>query len=153
MKQASEFYKQDTVVVAKNKYDSSELSDSDIEIANELMRNLTSAKPAWRTALKTKVDIIRYRDNLVRALIENNAATHTHIIHGLKAARLDSSDFLPAIGKFVKWCKEGYELEQARMPKKPTALICNGTFEERQKIAKSEIAKIKQGLLKCKKNT
>lgn len=57
------------------------------------------------TSFKEKKDRDAYGAELLHAFRDSNVNTLEHMRRGIDRLRLDESDFVPSIGKFVSWCK------------------------------------------------
>jgi hypothetical protein len=77
-------------------------------IVNQILKELRFCKTAWRSAFKSQLEVDGYREQLLKACVENNIHSQEQIDRGLSEARKDESDFLPGVGKFVQWCKKPY---------------------------------------------
>lgn len=71
---------------------------------NRILAELKGMKTAWRAAFKSQVEVDRYKEQLLKACVENKVNSVEMIERGLSEARKDESDFFPSIGKFIKWC-------------------------------------------------
>jgi len=77
----------------------------DESVVNMILVELKAMKSGWRAAFKSQVEVDRYKEQLLKACMENGINSIEQINAGLAHARRDESDFFPSVGKFVKWCK------------------------------------------------
>ena len=92
-----------------------QLSDQDVQLINRLFRELTAIFPGWRHAFKNAEQIAEAKRQWTKGFIENKITDWDLIDCGLSIARRSKSDFLPSVGKFVGWCREGH-LEKGGIP-------------------------------------
>ena len=85
------------------------------QIVNKILVDLKAMKTGWRAAFKSQVEVDRYKEQLLKACVENGVNSIEMIERGLSAARMDESDFFPSIGKFIRWCKPVEHHEHIRM--------------------------------------
>ena len=74
-------------------------------LINDLFKSLQAAKPGWRASFKTDEEFRLLKKTWVKAFIENGINTPEQLALGMKRVRADESDFVPSVGKFIKWCK------------------------------------------------
>jgi hypothetical protein len=121
------------------------------EAINYCWREMKMAKKSWSKELKTEEDIKRYLRGLSKALIAGRIDSMEKLKYGLEAMYLDESDWLPSVGMFVKWCKEGYNqhlhqqelLNNTKRITEESRLLASEPWEVRKARGKAEIAKMK----------
>jgi hypothetical protein len=108
-------------------------------------KSLTRCKPSWRANFKSQEEVQGYKEALGLAMMESGIDTVEKLEHGLIQLRKDTNDFMPCVGKFIDWCKDGIRREEERQriieraDARKVQQIESGTFEERQAIAKPNI--------------
>ncbi len=73
-------------------------------VVNEILRQLTSIKPAWKHALAEPGAIASWKKQWTIAFAENGIRTIAQVEQGIKRARLDTNPFMPSAGQFIEWC-------------------------------------------------
>lgn len=150
MKQLSDLVKQGVTIKTTQQH-SDELPQEIKDVLNMCWSEMKLAKKSWKKDLRSEQDIKSYLTGLGKALMIGRIDSAKKLKYGLEYLYLDESEWLPSAGVFVKWCREGYnqELHQKNMIKNTQRilderrLLGNGTFEERQTEAKSEIGKLR----------
>lgn len=116
-------------------------------IVNQIMLSLKASKTGWRVGFKTENEVNLYKQELLKACIENKIDSIEKIEIGLAQARKDISDFFPSVGKFISWClksNDSWEHKGAAYQEfRPERLLEVGTKEERKAKALEHISKIK----------
>jgi len=82
------------------------LGQTDFDLINSLFAELKSIFPAWRNAFKSQDEVDRVKQAWTKAFIEAKVKDWSYIEGGLKVARRSDTDFIPSVGKFLKWCKD-----------------------------------------------
>jgi len=85
---------------------------------NSIFGQLRAAFPASSSLLKDQDDINTFRQQWVKAFMENGITSIQQIETGMRHARQQESPYMPSPGKFVSWCKDsstvlGITIEQA----------------------------------------
>lgn len=85
---------------------------------NSIFEQLRATFPASATSFKSQSDIDNFRQQWVKAFMENGITTMKQIDAGMRHARQQESPYMPSPGKFVSWCKDsttvlGVSLEDA----------------------------------------
>lgn len=85
---------------------------------NSIFEQLRATFPASATSFKSQSDIDNFRQQWVKAFMENGITTMQQIDAGMRHARQQESPYMPSPGKFVSWCKDsttvlGVSLEDA----------------------------------------
>lgn len=76
------------------------------ELINRLFREIRNARPAWRQAWPTSEALASAKVTWVLALVEGEVRDWDRQIEaGLRRLRAEPSDFVPAPGKFIEWCR------------------------------------------------
>mgnify|MGYP005807039517 CR=1 FL=1 len=73
-------------------------------IVNEILRQLTSIKPAWKHALSEPGAVASWKKQWTIAFAENGIRTMAQVDQGIKRARSDTNAFMPSAGQFIEWC-------------------------------------------------
>lgn len=87
-----------------------ELSRETAMVVNRLFRELRSIHSAWKTAWP---DMEAYKDSKrswTKALMEAGVKDIDQLRFGLMRCRQSGSDFVPAPGKFIRWCTPTAEM-------------------------------------------
>ncbi len=75
-------------------------------ILNIVIKSLRAIYPAWRTTIKSQIELDNMKKEWLKAFIENRINSDDKINRGLAQARQDIQPFLPSVGQFIKWCKK-----------------------------------------------
>ncbi len=78
-------------------------------IMNIVIKSIRAIYPAWRTTIKSQVELDNMKREWLIAFQENNINTDVKINRGLSKARKDTNPFLPSVGQFIQWCKVPHE--------------------------------------------
>lgn len=125
------------------------------QVASQVFQQFTTMRPAWKVGFTNEnktfdqKQVTAYKIQLLLAMQENGIDSMDKVKSGLKTLRSQPGQFLPSIGDFIAACKPqaNGELNCGMYQEyRPERLIAQGTFQERQAKAKSELAKIKQML-------
>lgn len=73
---------------------------------NTIFDELRAAFPASSGSFKDQNGIDTFRQQWVKAFMENGITTTQQIEAGMRHARQQESPFMPSPGKFVSWCKD-----------------------------------------------
>lgn len=77
------------------------------QLVDVLFRNLKQIFPAAvNTILKNESDELAAKRQWVAAFAENGITTREQLQNGMRHARASDSPFFPAVGQFIKWCKQ-----------------------------------------------
>jgi len=74
-------------------------------VLNIVFKSLKGIYPAWRTSIKTQIELDNMKFEWLRAFIESNINTDTQINRALRCARADKNPFMPSLGLFLEWAK------------------------------------------------
>ena len=140
--------------IVRNQPSHRQIPDHIKQVASYVFKSLTTTRPGWRNGFTNKGQtderlVTNYKIALLQAMQENKIDTIEKVEAGLNTLRNQPGAFLPSIGDFISACKPqaSGELNCAMYQEyRPERLIAQGTFQERQAMAKSELAKIKQML-------
>ncbi|MCK3657246.1 hypothetical protein A4G18_00550 [Pasteurellaceae bacterium Pebbles2] len=91
-----------------------EVSERAAKMINELFDELRAIYPAWKAAFTSDADYQNARRVWLETIVSQRL-TPRHIDYALAIAKTDENRFLPSIGQFVAWCKQG-ELEILGLP-------------------------------------
>jgi hypothetical protein len=75
-----------------------------IEFVNRVMKTILANSPAWSMSLKGSTSIDDYRQQLIKAFLENNITQMPQVELGLRRVRKEPTNFLPSVGQFISWC-------------------------------------------------
>jgi hypothetical protein len=112
------------------------------DVIGKAIAALTAMKPGWRSAFRSDDEILAYKQQMAKALIESGVTEKSMLQAGLAKARQDQSAFLPSTGKFVAWCQESES-----KPQTYHIALQHDQSEDEQKQAQKRIEELK-GLLK-----
>jgi len=118
----------------------SSISKGDIDFINELFKQLTAIKPAWKNAFENKAQIGESKKQWIKGFIESGINDPSMIEVGLSEARRDPNDFMPSVGRFIEWCRPTEDWQhggQAYRIFEPSRRIAKGT-EQGAKDAKEK---------------
>lgn len=77
------------------------------QLVDVLFRNLKQIFPAAvNTIFKNESDELAAKRQWVAASAENGITTREQLQNGMRYARASDSPFFPAVGQFIKWCKQ-----------------------------------------------
>ncbi|WP_265498872.1 replication protein P [Providencia rustigianii] len=77
------------------------------QLVDVLFRNLKQIFPAAvNTIFKNESDELAAKRQWVAAFAENGITTREQLQNGMRHARASDSPFFPAVGQFIKWCKQ-----------------------------------------------
>ncbi|CAG9414479.1 replication protein P [Providencia alcalifaciens] len=77
------------------------------QLVDVLFRNLKQIFPAAvNTIFKNESDELAAKRQWVAAFAENGITTREQLQNGMRYARASDSPFFPAVGQFIKWCKQ-----------------------------------------------
>ncbi len=77
------------------------------QLVDVLFRNLKQLFPASvNTILKNESDELAAKRQWIAAFAENGITTREQLQNGMRHARASDNPFWPAVGQFIKWCKE-----------------------------------------------
>lgn len=93
------------------------VTEQAIKVFNELFRQLRAAFPAVMATIKTQADLDELRRQWVAGFAENGITTISQVEAGMRIARQQDNPFLPSVGQFITWCKQGAE-QAAGIPDK-----------------------------------
>jgi|GEM_PF-2293344 len=85
------------------------ITEQTIEFVNRVMKTILANSPAWTMSLKGSESIDDYRQQLVKAFIENDIFQMAQVELGLKRIRKEPTNFLPSVGQFISWCSPSPE--------------------------------------------
>ena len=81
------------------------ITEQTIAFVNRVMKTILANSPAWSVSLKGTDSINDYRQQLVKAFLENSIAQMKQVELGLQRIRKEPTNFLPSVGQFIAWCK------------------------------------------------
>ncbi|CAG9425214.1 hypothetical protein NVI2019_PEGOAJLN_02474 [Providencia alcalifaciens] len=77
------------------------------QLVDVLFRNLKQIFPAAvNTIFKNESDELAAKRQWIAAFAENGITTREQLQNGMRHARASDSPFFPAVGQFIKWCKQ-----------------------------------------------
>ncbi|MDF7321279.1 replication protein P [Proteus mirabilis] len=77
------------------------------KLVDVLFRNLKQLFPASvNTIFKNESDELAAKRQWIAAFAENGITTREQLQNGMRHARASDNPFWPAVGQFIKWCKE-----------------------------------------------
>lgn len=77
------------------------------QLVDVLFRNLKQIFPAAvNTIFKNKSDELAAKRQWIAAFAENGITTREQLQNGMRHARASENPFWPAVGQFIKWCKQ-----------------------------------------------
>lgn len=77
------------------------------QLVDVLFRNLKQLFPASvNTIFKNESDELAAKRQWIAAFAENGITTREQLQNGMRHARASDNPFWPAVGQFIKWCKE-----------------------------------------------
>ncbi|MBQ0693644.1 replication protein P [Providencia stuartii] len=77
------------------------------QLVDLLFRNLKQIFPASvNTIFKNESDELAAKRQWIAAFAENGITTREQLQNGMRHARASDNPFWPAVGQFIKWCKE-----------------------------------------------
>lgn len=77
------------------------------QLVDVLFRNLKQIFPAAvNTIFKNKSDELAAKRQWIAAFAENGITTREQLQNGMRHARASDNPFWPAVGQFIKWCKQ-----------------------------------------------
>ena len=86
------------------------------QLVDVLFRNLKQIFPAAvNTIFKNESDELAAKRQWIAAFAENGITTREQLQNGMRHARASDSPFFPAVGQFIKWCKQE-EFTQLGLP-------------------------------------
>lgn len=103
-------------------------NDGDIDLVNDLFRELKSCFPAWGIAIKSIPQQDETKRQWVKSFVENHINSIELIEKGMIQARKQPTDFFPSPGKFVEWCRPKEHFEHRRMKAE------DDKFKDRQRL-------------------
>ena len=80
------------------------ITEQTVAFVNKVMKTILANSPAWSVSLKGTDSINDYRQQLVKAFLENNIVQMAQVELGLKRIRKEPTNFLPSVGQFIAWC-------------------------------------------------
>ncbi len=80
------------------------ITEQTIHFVNRVMKTMLANSPAWSISLKGTESINDYRQQLVKAFLENSITQMSQVELGLKQIRKEPTNFLPSVGQFINWC-------------------------------------------------
>ncbi|HIF9180973.1 replication protein P [Photobacterium damselae] len=80
---------------------------------NAIFKDLCAIFPAWRNHLRTSEEFRATRTNFAKGMMENGITSMDQVRRGLTRARQQESDFFPSVGKFISWCRDLDDWEEA----------------------------------------
>ncbi len=80
------------------------ITEQTIVFVNRVMKTILANSPAWSISLKGTGSIDDYRQQLVKAFLENHITQMVQVELGLKRIRKEPTNFLPSVGQFINWC-------------------------------------------------
>ena len=89
------------------KYDEDlEITDQALDGVNKLFNSILPHFPGWRQACPTDDDLSRLKLVWTKALMHNKLKTgkKLNLKAGITACEESETDWLPSVGKFIKWC-------------------------------------------------
>lgn len=85
------------------------ITEETIIFVNKVMKTILANSPAWSVSLKGSESVNDYRQQLVKAFLENDIAHMAQVELGLKRIRKEETNFLPSVGQFISWCSPSPE--------------------------------------------
>ncbi|MBQ0364964.1 replication protein P [Providencia rettgeri] len=77
------------------------------QLVDVLFRNLKQIFPASvNTIFKNESDELAAKRQWIAAFAENGITTREQLQNGMRHARASDNPFWPAVGQFIKWCKQ-----------------------------------------------
>ena len=85
-----------------------EITDSALDGVNKLFNSILPHFPAWRQSCPTDDDLSRLKLVWTKALMRNKQSTgkNLNLKAGITACEESDTDWLPSVGKFIKWCEQ-----------------------------------------------
>lgn len=83
-------------------------------LVDRIFEQLTASCPSIKYWSENEVIIAKQQ--WVLGLVENGIKTIEQVKAGMQALRAKDDDFVPSIGKFIKWCKQGNEYAHLGLP-------------------------------------
>ena len=89
------------------------VTSEDADYINKLFNSILPHFPAWRQTCPTDSDLQRLKMAWSKAFKRYIASgKKLNIKAGLIACEESDTDWLPSVGKFIKWCEQSNDLEQ-----------------------------------------
>jgi len=83
-------------------------SDESKQVINAAFKRMQGMRPAWRIGFKTTIEIDNYKTELLAGCVARGVDSGIMIEVGLLEMLKETGDksaYLPAVGKFLNWCK------------------------------------------------
>lgn len=90
------------------------ITDNALDGVNKLFNSILPHFPGWRQACPTDDDLSRLKLVWTKALMRNKQKTgkSLDLKAGITACEESETDWLPSVGKFIKWCEQSNDLTQ-----------------------------------------
>lgn len=75
-----------------------------MQYVDQIFDRIRMSKTGWKANFCNSSEVIGYKEAMVEALIYSGINDHEAVAEGIRKAITDPSDFMPSVGKFVKWC-------------------------------------------------
>lgn len=84
------------------------------EFTNRLFKSLLPHFPAWRQSCPEPDDLGRLKNAWTKAIMRHELKTgkRLNVKAGLLACEESDSDWMPSVGKFIKWCDQSTDLTE-----------------------------------------
>lgn len=93
--------------MAKNSAPKKVVNPQAEQLVDVLFRNLKQIFPAAvNTIFKNESDELAAKRQWIAAFAENGITTREQLQNGMRHARASDNPFWPAVGQFIKWCKQ-----------------------------------------------
>jgi hypothetical protein len=97
----------------KQHIEDSPVTDQALDGINKLFNSILPHFPGWRQACPTDDDLSRLKLVWTKALMRNKQKTgkNLNLKAGITACEESETDWLPSVGKFIKWCDQTSDIE------------------------------------------
>lgn len=102
----------------------SEISEDAKRYNNEIFKRVIAICPAWRASFKTADEAKAVRREWLIAFSQEPGITSESIEYAIGRLRETGTRFLPAIGEFIAWCREGRLPEKIKSVHESYTEIC-----------------------------
>ncbi len=86
-----------------------------VMVMDKLFDELTAICTAWHKTLPSDQSVANFKSIWIEEIINANIRNWNVLVFGIERCKREKSPFLPSLGQFIEWCKEG-ELESKGIP-------------------------------------
>ena len=84
-----------------------EITPDAMEYINDVFKRLTAICPAWKQAFSTTEELNAVKQEWITGFYDSGIRSKAVVDYALSKLRESGDAFIPPVGKFIGWCREG----------------------------------------------